>query len=149
MAAYTKAKFLNTIGKETPVFVRLSTTLGGRGSADTVREARGFAVKFYTEDGNYDLLSVHIPIFFIRDPIKFPDLIHANKKSSHTGLADNNTPWDFFSYSPEALHAITAINSDVGIPDGYRHMDGFAVNSYKWVNDAGEEYLIKYHFKSK
>jgi catalase len=153
MAPYTKAKFLQDPSKKTPVFVRFSTVTGGRGSADTVRDPRGFAVKFYTEEGNYDLVGNNLPVFFIRDAIKFPDMVHAFK-----GAPDNNMPaassshnsfWDFISLTPESTHMIIWLFSDRGTPRSYRMTEGFGVNTYVWVNSAGKRQYVKYHWKPK
>src|SRR5665648_850211 len=138
MMPYTKAKFLQDPEKKTPVFVRFSTVTGGRGSADAVRDPRGFAVKFYTEDGNYDLVGNDTPIFFIRDPLKFPDFIHSQKPDPHTNRQEPDNVWDFFSLSPEATHMFTFLFGDRGIPASFRHMDGFGSHTYQWVNVAGE-----------
>ena len=145
---WTKAKFLSKVGKRTEVFARFSTVAGERGSADTVRDPRGFALKFYTEDGNYDLVGNNTPIFFIRDPLKFPDFIHSQKRDPHTNIQDPNNAWDFFSHSPEATHQFTWLFGDRGIPDGYRHMDGFGSHTFQWVNEKGEAFWVKYHFKT-
>ena len=153
MKPYSKAKFLQDSAKKTPVFVRFSTVTGGRGSADTVRDPRGFAVKFYTEEGNYDLVGNNLPVFFIRDAIKFPDMVHAFK-----GAPDNNIPsassahnrfWDFISLTPESTHMITWLFSDRGTPRSYRMMEGFGVNTYVWVNAKGKAVYVKYHWKPK
>jgi catalase len=153
MAPYTKAKFLQNPKKKTPVFVRFSTVTGGRGSADTVRDPRGFAVKFYTEEGNYDLVGNNLPVFFIRDAIKFPDMVHAFK-----GAPDNNIPsassshnrfWDFISLTPESTHMIIWLFSDRGTPRSYRMTEGFGVNTYVWVNAKGKARYVKYHWKPK
>ena len=153
MAAYTKAIFIQDPEKKTPVFVRFSTVTGGRGSADTVRDPRGFAVKFYTEEGNYDLVGNNLPVFFIRDAIKFPDMVHAFK-----GAPDSNIPssssshdsfWDFISLTPESTHMIIWLFSDRGTPKSFRMMEGFGVNTYKWVNAEGKAIYVKYHWKPK
>ena len=153
MATYTKATFLQDPEKNTPVFVRFSTVTGGRGSADTVRDPRGFAVKFYTEEGNYDLVGNNLPVFFIRDAIKFPDMVHAFK-----GAPDSNIPssssshdsfWDFISLTPESTHMIIWLFSDRGTPKSFRMMEGFGVNTYKWVNAEGKAIYVKYHWKPK
>ena len=122
---YTRARFLSEIGKTTEVFARFSTVAGSRGSADAVRDPRGFAVKFYTEDGNYDLTGNDTPIFFIRDPLKFPDFIHSQKPDPHTNRQEPDNVWDFFSLSPEATHMFTWLFGDRGIPASYRHMNGY------------------------
>ncbi|MDP4162480.1 MAG: catalase KatA [Bacillota bacterium] len=146
---YTKAKFLSDVGKRTPLFVRFSTVAGENGSADSVRDPRGFAVKFYTEDGNYDLVGNNTPVFFIRDAIKFPDFIHTQKRHPATHLKNPNAVWDFWSLSPESLHQVTILMSDRGIPATYRHMHGFGSHTFKWVNAEGEGVWIKYHFKTE
>jgi catalase len=121
---FTRARFLGEIGKRTEVFARFSTVAGGRGSADAVRDPRGFAVKFYTEDGNYDLAGNDTPILFIRDPLKFPDFIHSQKSDPHTNRHEPDNVWDFFSLSPEATHMFTWPFGARGIPTSYRHMNG-------------------------
>lgn len=146
---HTKAKFLNKIGKRTPVFVRFSTVGGEKGSADCERDPRGFAVKFYTEDGNYDMVGNNTPVFFIRDPIKFPDFIHTQKRNPQTNLKDQDMFWDFLSLTPESVHQVTILFSDRGIPKTYRHMDGFSSHTFKWVNEEGKPCWVKYHFKTE
>lgn len=146
---FTKAKFLSQVGKKTPVFVRFSTVAGEQGSADTVRDPRGFAVKFYTEDGNYDLVGNNTPVFFIRDAIKFPDFIHTQKRDPKTHLKNPTAVWDFWSLSPESLHQVTILMSDRGIPATYRHMNGYGSHTFKWTNAEGESVWIKYHFKTE
>jgi catalase len=153
MKAYTRAKFLQDPAKKTPVFVRFSTVTGGRGSADTVRDPRGFAVKFYTEDGNYDLVGNNLPVFFIRDAIKFPDMVHAFKGSPDTNIPSSSSAhdsfWDFISLTPESTHMITWLFSDRGTPKSYRMQEGFGVNTYVWVNPVGKAIYVKYHWKPK
>ncbi|WP_077324397.1 catalase [Virgibacillus siamensis] len=148
ISKYTKADFLNEKGKQTPMFIRFSTVAGELGSADTVRDPRGFAVKFYTQEGNYDLVGNNTPIFFIRDAIKFPDFIHTQKRNPKTNLKDKNAVWDFWSHSPESLHQITYLHGDRGIPATLRHMNGYGSHTYKWVNKDGEPVWVKYHFIS-
>lgn len=148
VTAYTKAKFLSAVGKRTEVFARFSTVGGERGSADTARDPRGFALKFYTEDGNYDMVGNNTPVFFIRDPLKFPDFIHTQKRNPKSNLKDANMFWDFLSLTPESLHQVTVLFSDRGTPDGYRHMNGYSSHTYKWYNAAGEYFWVKYHFKT-
>ncbi|MHB8060388.1 MAG: catalase, partial [Gaiellaceae bacterium] len=148
VTSHTRARFLSQIGKKTEVFVRFSTVAGGRGSADAVRDPRGFAVKFYTEDGNYDLVGNDTPIFFIRDPLKFPDFIHSQKPDPHTNRQEPDNVWDFFSLSPEATHMFTWLFGDRGIPASFRRMDGFGSHTFQWVNAAGEQFFVKYHFKT-
>lgn len=147
MEKYTRAKFLNEVNKEIPVFVRFSTVIGSKGSADTLRDPRGFAVKFYTEQGNYDLVGNNLPIFFIRDAMKFPDMIHAFKPSPDTNIPDPNRFWDFISNTPEATHMITWLFSDRGTIKSYRTMEGFGVNTYIWLNEKGKRVYVKYHWK--
>lgn len=148
MSDYTKAKFLNSVGKKTPLFVRFSTVAGEKGSADTVRDPRGFAVKLYTEDGNYDLVMNNTPVFFIRDGMKFPDFIHSQKEDPKRGTKNPNMAWDFWSLSPESLHQVTILYSDRGIPESYRHMNGYSGHTFKWVNKNGRAVWVKYHFKT-
>lgn len=147
MAKYTKAKFLQDPQKKTPVFVRFSTVVGSKGSADTVRDPRGFAVKFYTEEGNYDLVGNNLPVFFIRDAIKFPDMVHAFKPAPNSNIPDDNRFWDFISLTPESTHMIIWLFSDRGTIKSYRKMEGFGVNTYKWVNAEGKAVYVKYHWK--
>lgn len=145
---FTKAKFLNAVGKRTPLFLRFSTVGGENGSADTARDPRGFAIKFYTEEGNYDMVGNNTPVFFIKDPVKFPDFIHTQKRNPQTHLTDPDAIFDFWAHSPEALHQITILFSDRGTPDGYRHMNGYSSHTFKWVNEKGEVHYVKYHFKT-
>jgi len=153
MSKYTLANFLSDPTKETPVFVRFSVVIGSKGVADTVRDVRGFAVKFYTDDGNYDIVGNNLPVFFIRDAIKFPDLIHALKPDPISNIpgdsAKNSRFWDYISLTPEATHMITWLFSDLGTIKSYRTMKGAGVNTYKWINDKGESKLIKYHWIPK
>ncbi|MBN3782148.1 catalase [Burkholderia sp. Ac-20345] len=137
-----------TAGSKTPVFVRFSTVMGYRGSPEQARDPRGFAVKFYTEQGNWDLVGIHLPIFFIRDAIKFPDFVHANKPSAVTGVQDPNLAFDFFAHTPEATSMLTRLYSDEGMPDSYRRMDGFGVHAFKFVNAGGQVTYVKFHWKS-
>lgn len=148
VSKWTKAKFLNSVGKRTEVFIRFSTVALEAGSPDTVRDPRGFALKFYTEDGNYDLVGNNTPIFFIRDPLKFPDFIHSQKRDPYTHVQEPENAWDFFSLSPEATHQFTWLFGDRGIPFSYRHMDGFGSHTFQWMNDKGEAFWVKYHFKT-
>ncbi len=151
MEKYTCANFLQDPKKQTPVFVRFSTVVGARGSADSVRDPRGFAVKFYTEEGNYDLVGNNLPVFFIRDAIKFPDMVHSFKPAPDTNIptssSANSRFWDFISLTPESTHMITWLFSDRGTVKSYRTMEGFGVNTYKWVNKEGKEVYVKYHWK--
>ncbi|MGQ4664791.1 catalase KatA [Metabacillus halosaccharovorans] len=149
VSKYTKANLFSEVGKRTPLFIRFSTVAGENGSADTVRDPRGFAVKFYTEEGNYDIVGNNTPVFFIRDAIKFPDFIHTQKRDPQTHLKNPNAVWDFWSLSPESLHQVTILMSDRGIPATLRHMHGFGSHTFKWTNAEGDGVWIKYHFKTE
>ena len=146
---YTRAKLFQEKGKQTPVVLRFSTVIGGRDSSEAARDPRGFAVKFKTEDGNWDLVGNNLPVFFIRDAIKFPDVIHSLKPDPVTFRQEPNRIFDFMSLTPESMHMLTWLFSPRGIPKNYRHMDGFGVNTYKFVNAAGEAVLVKYHWKTQ
>ena len=146
---YTRANFLSEIGKRTDVFARFSTVGGEKGSADAARDPRGFALKFYTEEGNYDMVGNNTPIFFIRDPLKFPDFIHTQKRHPGTNLKDADMFWDFLSLTPESNHQVTILFSDRGTPATYRHMNGYSSHTYKWYNQKGEYCWVKYHFKTE
>jgi catalase len=146
---YTRAKLFQEKGKRTPIFIRFSTVIGGRDSSEAARDPRGFAVKFYTEDGNWDLVGNNLPVFFIRDAIKFPDVIHALKPDPVTFRQEPNRIFDFMGLTPESMHMLTWLFSPRGIPANYRHQDGFGVNTYKMVNAEGEAVLVKYHWKSQ
>ncbi|MGA2803592.1 MAG: catalase [Acidimicrobiales bacterium] len=148
MSAYTRAKVFTGVGTRTETFVRFSTVAGGRGAPEAVRDPRGFAVKFYTVDGNYDLVGNNTPIFFIRDPLKFPDFIHSQKPDPFTNRQEPENVWDFFSHSPEATHMFTWLFGDRGIPANYRQMDGFGSHTFSWTNVRGEQFYVKYHFKT-
>ncbi len=148
VSKYTKAAFLSKVGKQTPVFLRFSTVAGELGSADTNRDPRGFAIKFYTEEGNYDLVGNNTPIFFIRDPQKFSDFIHSQKRNPVTHLRDNNMQWDFWTLSPESAHQVTFLMSDRGTPKSWRHMNGYGSHTFMWINAGGEKFWVKYHFKT-
>jgi catalase len=148
ISQYTSASLFAAVGKQTPVFVRFSTVGGERGSADTERDPRGFAVKFYTDAGNWDIVGNNTPVFFLRDPLKFPDFIHTQKRDPQSNLKDAQMMWDFWSHSPEALHQITTLFSDRGIPDGYRHMHGFGSHTYSLINHSGARFWVKWHFKT-
>jgi catalase len=148
ISRYTTAKLFDRIGKQTPVFLRFSTVGGEKGSADTERDPRGFAVKFYTEEGNWDMVGNNTPVFFIRDPSKFPDFIHTQKRDPQTNLKSPTMMWDFWSLSPESLHQVTILFSDRGTPDGYRFMHGFSSHTFSLVNAEGELSWVKWHFKS-
>src|ERR1700730_11438879 len=147
---YTKASLFAQPGKETPVFVRFSTVMGYRGSAEAARDPRGFAVKFYTDQGNWDVVGINEPVFFIRDAIKFPDFVHANKPSPVTNVQDPNRAFDFFSQVPESTHMLTQLYTDVvGMPASYRTMDGYGVHAFRLVNSKGEVIFAKFHFKGQ
>lgn len=146
---YTRAKVFSGAGKKTPLMVRFSTVAGSKDSPETERDPRGFAVKMYTEDGNWDLVGNNLKIFFIRDAMKFPDMIHAFKADPVSNVPNPQRMFDFVSRSPEATHMITFLFSPYGIPATYRHMQGSGVNTYKWVNDKGEAVLVKYHWEPK
>jgi len=148
VSRWTRARFLGSAGKQTEVFVRFSTVAGGRGAPEAVRDPRGFAVKFYTEDGNYDLTGNNTPIFFIRDPLKFPDFIHSQKPDPYTNRQEPENVWDFFSLSPEATHMFTWLFGDRGIPASFREMNGYGSHTFSWVNASGEVSWVKYHFIS-
>lgn len=146
---YTKAKLFERIGKTTDTFLRFSTVGGERGSADTERDPRGFALRFYTEEGNWDLAGNNTPMFFIKDPIKFPDFVHTQKRDPQTNLKSPTMMWDFWSKAPESLHQVTMLFSDRGTPDGYRHMDGFGSHTFSLINAAGERVWVKWHLKTQ
>lgn len=146
---YTCAKLFSEIGKQTDVFVRFSTVAGERGAADAERDIRGFAVRFYTEEGNWDLVGNNTPVFFIRDPLQFPDLNHSVKRDPQTNLRSPQTNWDFWSMLPEALHQVTIVMSDRGIPASYRHMHGFGSHTYSLINKEGKRVWVKYHWRTQ
>ncbi|MFD5131061.1 catalase [Streptomyces olindensis] len=156
---FTHADFLSSVGRRTEVFVRFSTVADSLGGADAVRDPRGFAMKFYTEEGNYDLVGNNTPVFFIKDPIKFPDFIHSQKRDPPplperrgqvppSGRQEPDNVWDFWAHSPEATHQVTWLMGDRGIPASYRHMNGYGPHTYQWTNSAGEAFFVKYHFKT-
>ncbi|MBN2565543.1 MAG: catalase [Candidatus Eisenbacteria bacterium] len=145
---YTRAAFLSEVGKKTEVFARFSTVGGEKGSADSARDPRGFAVKFYTEEGNYDFVGNNTPVFFIRDAMKFPDFIHTQKRHPATNLKDADMFWDFLSLTPESIHQVTVLFSDRGTPFSFRHMNGYTSHTYMWYNANGEHFWIKLHFKT-
>ena len=145
---FTKAKLFSEVGKKTETFTRFSTVGGERGSADTARDPRGFATKFYTEEGNWDLVGNNTPVFFIRDPLKFPDFIHTQKRLPDSNLKSPEMMWDFWSKSPESLHQITILFSSRGIPDGYRHMNGYSSHTFSFINDKDERFWVKFHLKT-
>ncbi|MDH6213425.1 catalase [Streptomyces pseudovenezuelae] len=148
VTGFTHADFLSGVGKRTELFLRFSTVADSLGGADAVRDPRGFAVKFYTEQGNYDLVGNNTPVFFIKDPIKFPDFIHSQKRDPFTGRQEPDNVWDFWAHAPEATHQVTWLMGDRGIPASYRHMNGYGSHTYQWTNADGEAFFVKYHFKT-
>jgi catalase len=146
---YTKAKIFSEVGKATPMFARFSTVAGERGAADAERDIRGFALKFYTEEGNWDLVGNNTPVFFIRDPLKFPDLNHAIKRDPRTGMRSADSNWDFWTNLPEALHQVTVVMSDRGIPRSFRHMHGFGSHTYSFINSENKRFWVKFTFKTQ
>jgi catalase len=147
VSAYTRASLFQP-GASVDMLARFSTVAGEQGSPDTWRDPRGFALKFYTEEGNYDLVGNNTPVFFIRDGIKFPDFIHSQKRLPGTHLRDHDMQWDFWTLSPESAHQVTWLMGDRGLPASWRHMDGFGSHTYQWINAAGERFWVKYHFKT-
>ncbi|XP_042562990.1 catalase-like [Clupea harengus] len=148
ISRFCKAKVFEHVGKTTPIAIRFSTVAGESGSADTVRDPRGFAVKFYTDEGNWDLTGNNTPIFFIRDALLFPSFIHSQKRNPQTHLKDADMVWDFWSLRPESLHQVSFLFSDRGLPDGYRHMNGYGSHTFKLVNTEGHPVYCKFHFKT-
>ena len=148
ISKYTKAKVLQK-GEVTPLILRFSTVAGEAGAADAERDVRGFAIKFYTKEGNWDLVGNNTPTFFIRDPYKFPDFIHTQKRDPRTHLRSNNAAWDFWTLCPESLHQVTILMSDRGIPASYRNVNGYGSHTYSLINDKGERFWVKFHFKTK
>lgn len=146
---WTRAKFLSEVGKRTELFARFSTVGGERGSADAERDPRGFALKFYTEEGNYDMVGNNTPVFFIRDPLKFPDFIHTQKRHPATNLKDADMFWDFLSLTPESIHQVTILFSDRGTPRTFRHMNGYSSHTFMWYNEKRDYFWVKYHFKTE
>ncbi|RBA24056.1 catalase [Herminiimonas fonticola] len=146
---YSKAKIFSQVGKKTEMFLRFSTVAGERGAADAERDIRGFAMKFYTEEGNWDLVGNNTPVFFFRDPLKFPDLNHAVKRDPRTNLRSAKNNWDFWSSLPEALHQVTIVMSDRGIPASYRHMHGFGSHTFSFLNANNERFWVKFHFRTQ
>ena len=148
VARWTRMRMFSEVGKRTEVFVRFSTAVRSTSTADAVRDLRGFAVRFYTEDGDWDLDGSNSPVFFIRDPLKLPHFLHSQKTDPHTDRQDADNVWDFFSHSPEATHQITWLFGDRGLPRSWRHMDGYGAHAFQWVNAAGERVWVKFHFKT-
>jgi catalase len=149
LTTYTTAKLFSSKGRKTPAFLRFSTVGGEKGSADTERDPRGFALKFYTEEGNWDMVGNNTPVFFIRDPLKFGDFIHTQKRDPETNLKSPTMMWDFWSLSPESLHQVTILFSDRGTPDGYRRMNGYSSHTFSLINAKNELFYVKWHFKTK
>ena len=147
ISKYTKAKVLQK-GEKTKMLLRFSTVAGERGAADAERDVRGYALKFYTKEGNWDLVGNNTPVFFIRDAYKFPDFIHTQKRHPHSNLRSNTAAWDFWSLSPESLHQVTILMSDRGIPKSYRHVNGYGSHTYSLINASGERFWVKFHFKT-
>jgi catalase len=145
---YSKAAVFSKVGKQTPAYLRFSTVAGERGAADAERDVRGFALKFYTEEGNWDLVGNNTPVFFVRDPLKFPDFIHTQKRDPQTNMRNNAAAWDFWSLSPESLHQVTILMSDRGLPRNFRQINGYGSHTYSFINAKGERYWVKFHFKS-
>lgn len=148
IARYTKASIFAKVGKKTECFFRFSTVAGERGAADAERDVRGFAMKFYTDEGNWDLVGNNTPVFFVRDPYKFPDFIHTQKRDPRTNMRCNTMQWDFWSLSPESLHQVTILFSDRGLPSSYRHMNGYGSHTYSFINAQGERFWVKFHLKT-
>ncbi len=146
---FSKAGIFAKVGKETPVFIRFSTVAGERGAADAERDVRGFSIKFYTDEGNWDLVGNNTPVFFIRDPLKFPDFIHTQKRDPATNMRNPDAAWDFWSLHPESLHQVTILMSDRGLPRNYRQIHGFGSHTFSLINAQNERFWVKFHFKSK
>jgi catalase len=149
LSQYTRAKMFTEVGAKTDMLLRFSTVAGERGAADAERDVRGFALKFYTTEGNWDLVGNNTPVFFVRDPMKFPDFIHTQKRHPRTNMRSPTAMWDFWSLSPESLHQVTILFSDRGLPKGYRHVNGYGSHTFSFWNDAGERYWVKFHFKTQ
>ncbi|WP_120004898.1 catalase [Nesterenkonia muleiensis] len=145
VSAYTKADFLQP-GRKTRMLARFSTVAGELGSPDSWRDVRGFALKFYTQDGNFDMVGNNTPVFFVRDPMKFPDFIHSQKRLPDSGLRSNNMQWDFWTLSPESAHQVAYLMGDRGLPRTWRNMNGYSSHTYMWVNETGEKFWVQYHF---
>jgi catalase len=146
---WTKAAFLSKVGKRTPLMLRFSIVAAEEGYPDTDRDVRGVAIKFYTEEGNYDLVGNNTPVFFIRDPMKFPDFIHSQERLPDTGTRSNNMQWDFWTLAPESAHQVTYLMSDRGTPRTWRHMNAYSSDTYMWENAEGKKFWVKYHFKTE
>ncbi|BHH86052.1 catalase [Desulforhopalus sp. 52FAK] len=149
VSKYTRAKLFSEVGKKTELFVRFSTVAGERGAADAERDIRGFAIKFYTEEGNWDLVGNNTPVFFLKDPLKFPDLNHAVKRDPRTNMRSAQNNWDFWTSLPESLHQVTITMSDRGLPASYRHMNGYGSHTYSLISPDNKRYWVKFHFKTQ
>jgi len=145
---YTRARVFESVGKATDAFLRFSTVAGERGAADAERDVRGFALRFYTDEGNWDLVGNNTPVFFVRDPLKFPDFIHTQKRHPVSNLRSPTAMWDFWSLSPESLHQVTILMSDRGLPQSFRHVNGYGSHTYSFINANDERFLVKFHFKT-
>ena len=146
---YTKAAVFAKVGKKTPMIARFSTVAGEAGAADAERDVRGFALKFYTEEGNWDLVGNNTPVFFVRDPLKFPDFIHTQKRHPKTNMRSPTAMWDFWSLSPESLHQVTVLMSDRGLPTDVRHINGYGSHTFSFINAKNERFWVKFHFKTR
>lgn len=149
ISKYTKAKLFSSVGKKTDLVMRFSTVAGELGAADAERDVRGFAIKFYTEEGNWDIVGNNTPVFFVRDPYKFPDFIHTQKRHPKTNMRSPTAMWDFWSLSPESLHQVTILFSDRGLPVGVRHVNGYGSHTYSFINVKNERVWVKFHFKTQ
>src|SRR5277367_3032894 len=148
ISKYTRAAALSKVGKKTEAFLRFSTVAGERGAADAERDVRGFALRFYTEEGNWDIVGNNTPVFFVRDPLKFPDFIHTQKRHPKTNLRSPTAMWDFWSLSPESLHQVTVLMSDRGLPKSVRHMNGYGSHTFSFINAENKRFWVKFHFKT-
>ena len=148
ISKYSKAAIFNKVGKETDVLMRFSTVAGEQGAADAERDVRGFSVKMYTEEGNWDIVGNNTPVFFVRDPLKFPDFIRTQKRHPQTNLRSPTAMWDFWSQSPESLHQVTILMSDRGLPTDVRHINGYGSHTYSFINAKDERFWVKFHFKT-
>src|SRR5882672_10249817 len=149
ISRWTKANIFSQAGKKTECLLRFSTVAGERGAADAERDVRGFALKFYTDQGNWDMVGNNTPVFFVRDPYKFPDFIHTQKRHPKSNLRSNAAMWDFWSLSPESLHQVTILMSDRGLPRGFRNVDGFGSHTYSFISAKNERFWVKFHFRTQ
>src|SRR5258708_6203499 len=149
ISRFTRASVFAGVRKRTDLLLRVSTVAGERGAADAERDVRGFALKFYTDEGNWDLVGNNTPVFFVRDPYKFPDFIHTQKRDPRTNMRSNTSQWDFWSLSPESLHQVTTLMSDRGLPQSFRHMHGFGSHTYSFINAKNDRVWVKFHFKTQ